>query len=67
MQMTLNTYSHLYPNKQSEVAAQLESIINGTTVPNNIQFVAIEKKKSPESLVIQGFLGIWILFKFDNY
>ena len=29
---TLNTYSHLYPNKQAEVAQQLENLINGTTV-----------------------------------
>ena len=28
IQTTLNTYSHLYPNKQSEVAQQLENIIN---------------------------------------
>ena len=27
---TLNTYSHLYPNKQAEVAQQLENLINGT-------------------------------------
>ena len=28
---TLNTYSRLYPNKQAEVAQQLENLINGTT------------------------------------
>ena len=33
IQTTLDTYSHLYPNKQTEVAKQLENIINGTTVP----------------------------------
>ena len=41
IQTTLNTYSHLYPNKQSEVAAQLESIINGTTVPNSSQMASV--------------------------
>lgn len=41
IQTTLNTYSHLYPNKQSEVAAQLESIINGTTVPNSSQMESV--------------------------
>ena len=30
IQTTLNTYSHLYPNKQAEVAQQLENLINGT-------------------------------------
>ena len=34
IQTTLNTYNHLYPNKQAEVTAQLENVINGTTVPN---------------------------------
>ena len=38
---TLNTYSHLYPNKQAEVAQQLENLINGTTVPDTI----IKKEK----------------------
>ncbi|WP_330379413.1 ATP-binding protein [[Ruminococcus] torques] len=33
---TLNTYSRLYPNKQAEVAQQLENLINGTTVPDTI-------------------------------
>lgn len=37
IQTTLNTYSHLYPNKQAEVAEQLEKIINGTTVPDGSQ------------------------------
>lgn len=35
IQTTLNTYSHLYPNKQTEVAQQLENIINGITVPDS--------------------------------
>ena len=37
IQTTLNTYSHLYPNKQAEVAQQLENLINGTTVPDSSQ------------------------------
>lgn len=41
IQTTLNTYSHLYPNKQAEVAQQLESIISGTTVPNSSQMVSV--------------------------
>ena len=41
IQTTLNTYSHLYPNKQSEVATQLESIINGTTFPNSSQMESV--------------------------
>ena len=41
IQTTLNTYSHLYPNKQAEVAQQLENLINGTTVPDTI----IKKEK----------------------
>ena len=56
IQTTLNTYSHLYPNKQAEVAAQLENVMNGTTVPNGSQngrcsqFVANKREKSLESL-----------------
>ncbi|MFQ9979742.1 MAG: tyrosine-type recombinase/integrase [Clostridium cadaveris] len=38
---TLNTYSHLYPNKQVEVAQQLENIINGTTVPDSSQMADV--------------------------
>ena len=41
IQTTLNTYSHLYPNKQAEVAAQLENVMNGTTVPNGSQMAGI--------------------------
>lgn len=41
IQTTLNTYSHLYPNKQSEVAAQLENIITGTTVPDGSQMTGV--------------------------
>ena len=41
IQTTLNTYSHLYPNKQAEVAAQLENVMNGTTVPNGSQMAGV--------------------------
>jgi len=41
IQTTLDTYSHLYPNKQTEVAKQLENIINGTTVPNYSQMTSV--------------------------
>ena len=41
IQTTLNTYSHLYPNKQAEVAQQLENLINGTTVPNSSQLADV--------------------------
>ena len=41
IQTTLNTYSHLYPNKQAEVAAQLENVMNGTTVPNGSQIASV--------------------------
>ena len=41
IQTTLNTYSHLYPNKQAEVAQQLENLINGTTVPNSSQLTDV--------------------------
>ncbi len=36
IQTTLNTYSHLYPNKQEEVAQQLEAVIHPPT-PNGSQ------------------------------
>ena len=42
---TLNTYSHLYPNKQAEVAQQLENLINGTTVPDSSQLADVANKK----------------------
>ena len=41
IQTPLNTYSHLYPNKQAEVAAQLENVMNGTTVPNGSQIASV--------------------------
>ncbi len=41
IQTTLNTYSHLYPNKQAEVAQQLENLINGTTVPDSSQLADV--------------------------
>lgn len=42
---TLNTYSRLYPNKQAEVAQQLENLINGTTVPDSSQLADVANKK----------------------
>ena len=41
IQTTLNTYSHLSPNKQAEVAQQLENLINGTTVPDSSQLTDV--------------------------
>ena len=41
IQTTLNTYSHLYPNKQAEVAQQLKNPINGTTVPDSSQMADV--------------------------
>lgn len=41
IQTTLNTYSHLYLNKQAEVAEQLENIINGTIVPDGSQMASV--------------------------
>ena len=41
IQTTLNTYSHLYPNKQAEVAQQLENLINGTAVPDSSQMADV--------------------------
>ncbi|WP_420719054.1 hypothetical protein [Thomasclavelia saccharogumia] len=41
IQTTLNTYNHLYPNKQAEVATQLENVMNGTTVPNGSQMAGV--------------------------
>lgn len=37
IQTTLNTYSHLYPNKQAEIAQQLENVINGNISPDGSQ------------------------------
>lgn len=37
IQTTLNTYSHLYPNKQAEIALQLENVINGNITPDDSQ------------------------------
>ena len=45
IQTTLNTYSHLSPNKQAEVAQQLENLINGTTVPDSSQLADVANKK----------------------
>ena len=52
IQTTLNTNSHLYPNKQAEVATQLEKVMNGTTVPNDNQFIANKREKISEKSVI---------------
>ena len=41
IQSTLNTYSHLYPNTQAEVAQQLKNPINGTTVPDSSQMADV--------------------------
>ncbi len=35
IETTLGTYSHLYPNKQSEVASKIESIVMGDDVPES--------------------------------
>ncbi|MGI6270160.1 MAG: tyrosine-type recombinase/integrase [Candidatus Howiella sp.] len=37
IETTLGTYSHLYPNKQSEVAAKIQSIVMGDAVSGNPQ------------------------------
>lgn len=36
IQTTLNTYSHLYPNKQEEVATQLNDLYNDKTIKPNL-------------------------------
>ena len=54
---TLNTYSRLYPNKQAEVAQQLENLINGTTVPDTI----IKKEKE----LLRALLGQFCKLEFD--
>lgn len=41
IQTTLNTCSHLYPNKQAEVAEQLENIIKGIIVPDGSQMPSV--------------------------
>ncbi|RHE10633.1 hypothetical protein DW767_13810 [Blautia obeum] len=56
---TLNTYSHLYPNKQAEVAQQLENLINGTTVPDTI----IKKEKE----LLRALLIQFCKQEFTNY
>ena len=45
IQTTLNTYSHLYPNKQAEVAQQLENLINGTTASDSSQMADVANKR----------------------
>lgn len=52
---TLNTYSHLYPNKQAEVAQQLENLINGTTVPDSSQLADVANKRKISEKPYQGF------------
>ena len=56
---TLNTYSRLYPNKQAEVAQQLENLINGTTVPDTI----IKKEKE----LLRALLIQFCKLEFDKY
>ncbi len=41
IQTTLNTYSRLYPNKQAEVAQQLENLINETTALDSSQMADV--------------------------
>ena len=50
VQTTMDTYSHLYPNKQVEVARQLDGIMPGASGYKNrcncSQFVDTKKEKS---------------------
>ena len=56
---TLNTYSSLYPNKQAEVAQQLENLINGTTVPDTI----IKKEKELLRALLIQFCKLEFIWK----
>ena len=56
---TLNTYSRLYPNKQAEVAQQLENLINGTTVPDTI----IKKEKELLRALLIQFCKLEFIWK----
>ena len=60
---TLNTYSHLYPNKQAEVAQQLENLINGTTVPDTI----IKKEKELLRALLIQFCKLEFIVLFHSY
>ena len=59
---TLNTYSRLYPNKQAEVAQQLENLINGTTVPDTI----IKKEKELLRALLIQFCKLEFIYVFAN-
>ena len=65
----METYSHLYPNKQIEVANQLDELI--LYIGNNMatavgykkalqcsHFVATKKQESRKALYFQGFPGL---------
>lgn len=41
IQTTLNTYSHLYPNKQAEIANQLEVLINENSNSDSSQLETV--------------------------
>ena len=60
---TLNTYSRLYPNKQAEVAQQLENLINGTTVPDTI----IKKEKELLRALLIQFCKLEFIVLFHSY
>ena len=60
---TLNTYSSLYPNKQAEVAQQLENLINGTTVPDTI----IKKEKELLRALLIQFCKLEFIVLFHSY
>ena len=61
VQTTMDTYSHLYPNKQVEVARQLDGIMPWASGYKNrckcSQFVASKKEKSWKALYCQRFSG----------
>ena len=66
VQTTRNTYSNLYPNKQTEVAAQLSMMTEKDDGYEKIgwcsHFVATEKQESRKPLCLQGFSVLKILF-----
>ncbi len=59
----METYSHLYPNKQIEVANQLDEYNMATAVGYKkalqcSHFVASQKQESRKALYFQGFPGL---------
>ena len=62
VQTTMDTYSHLYPNKQVEVARQLDGIMPGASGYKNrckcSQFVATKKRKILKSAVLPTLFRI---------